>query len=166
MFDDLLALLGLKKDTKDYYIRIKKINRTNFILFKAIFAITVNKQHKLKDTIMTNNEVTSQKENKAYEVISFTDMVAFNYTLPDNEEPQTIEHELTFIWEDTIEKFIEEHGIDKPYKVHTFKREREQKFFIERIEGQTEELIDEVEEEIANKMKFGFEFSGQLHNDD
>jgi len=115
---------------------------------------------------MTNNEVTSQKENKAYEVICYTDMVAFNYTLPDDEEPQTIEHELTFIWEDTNEKFIEEHGTDKPYKVHTFKREREQKFFIEQIEGRTEDLIDEVQEEIANKMKFGFEFSGQLHNDD
>ena len=115
---------------------------------------------------MTNNEVTSQKENKGYEVISYTDMVAFNYILPGNEEPQTIEHELTFIWEDTIEMFIEEYGTDKSYKVHTFKREREQNFFIERIEGQTEDLIDEVEEEIANKMKFGFEFSGQLHNDD
>ena len=115
---------------------------------------------------MTNNEVTSQKENKAYEVISYTDMVAFNYTLPDDEVTQTIEHELTFIWEDTIEKFIEEHGTDKPYKVHTFKREREQKIFLEQIEGRTEDLIDEVEDEIANKMKFGFEFSGQLHNDD
>ena len=84
---------------------------------------------------MTNNEVTSQKENKVYEVITYTDMVAFNYTLPNDEEIQTIEHELTFIWEDTIEKFIEEHGTDKPYKVHTFKREREQRFFIEQIEG-------------------------------
>lgn len=115
---------------------------------------------------MTNNEVTSQKEDKAYETISFTDTVVFNYTLPGDEEPQTIEHELTFIWEDTIDKFIEEHGTDKPYKVHTFKREREQKFFIEQIEGRTDDLIDEVEEEIANKMKFGFDFSGQLHNDD
>ena len=79
---------------------------------------------------MTNNEVTSQKENTEYEVITYTDTVAFNYTLPDQEEPQTIEHELTFIWEDTLEKFIEEHGTDRPYKVHTFKREREQNFFI------------------------------------
>jgi len=115
---------------------------------------------------MSNNEVTSQKEDKAYEVICYTDTVAFNYTLPDNEEPQTIEHELTFIWEDTIEKFIEEHGPDKPYEIHTFKREREQNFFIEKIEGQTEDLIDQVQEEIANKMKFGFEFTGPLHNDD
>ena len=89
----------------------KKINQIKFILFKAIFDISVNKQHLLKDIIMTNNEVTSQNENTAYEVISFTDMVAFNYTLPGDEEPQTIEHELTFIWEDTIEKFIEEHGL-------------------------------------------------------
>ena len=115
---------------------------------------------------MTNNEVTSQKENTEYEVITYTDTVAFNYTLPDQEEPQTIEHELTFIWEDTLEQFIEEHGTDRPYKVHTFKREREQNFFIERIEGETEDLIEEVQEEIANKMKFGFEFTGQLHNDD
>lgn len=147
-------------------IGTKKINQINFILFKAIFDITLNKKHILKDIIMTNNEVTSQKETKAYEVITYTDDVAFNYTLPDDEEPQTIEHEVTFIWEDTIEKFIEEHGADKPYKVHTFKREREQKFFIEQIEGRADDLIDEVQEEIANKMKFGFEFSGQLHNDD
>jgi len=115
---------------------------------------------------MTQNEVISQKENKAYEVISYTDMVVFNYTLPDHKEPQSIEQELTFIWEDTIEKFIEEYGNDKPYKVHTFKQEREQNFFIEQLEGRTEDLIDEIEEEIANKMKFGFDFSGQLHNDD
>ena len=115
---------------------------------------------------MTSNEVISQKENTEYEVITYTDNVAFNYTLPDKEEPQTIEHELTFIWEDTLEKFIEEHGTDKPYKVHHFKGERQRNFFIERIEGETEDLIEEVQEEIANKMKFGFEFTGQLHNDD
>jgi hypothetical protein len=126
----------------------------------------MNKKDILKDMIMTNNEVTSQKESNVYEVITFTDDVAFNYTLPDTEETQAIEHEVTFIWEDTLEKFIEEHGADKPYKVHTFKREREQNIFIEQIEGRTEDLIDEVQEEIANKMKFGFEFSGQLHNDD
>ena len=115
---------------------------------------------------MPNNEVTSQKEDNAYEVITFTDDVAFNYTLPGEEEPRTTEHELTFIWEDTIEKFIEEHGTDKPYEIHTFKREREQNFFIEKVEGETEDLRDQIEEEIANKMKFGFEFTGQLHNDD
>ena len=115
---------------------------------------------------MSNNEPTAQKEDKAFEVITYTDDVAFNYTLPDEEEPRTIEHELRFVWEDTIEKFIKEHGADKPYKIQTFSREREQKFFIDRIESEAEDVIDEVQEEIANKMKFGFEFSGQLHNDD
>jgi hexokinase len=77
-----------------------------------------------------------------------------------------MEEELTIVWEDTIEKFIEKHGADKEYKIHTFKREREQNNLIAQIEEQTEELIDDVQEKIANKMKFGFDFSGQLHNDD
>ena len=101
-----------------------------------------------------------------FEVITYTEEVSFNYTLPNEDEARSIEHEITVIWEDTLEKFIEEHGADKPYKLNPFKREREQKFFIDQIEGETENLIDEVQEEIANKMKFGFDFSGQLHNDD
>jgi hypothetical protein len=56
---------------------------------------------------MTKHEITSQKENKVYEVISYTNMVVFNYTQFDHKEPQSIEQELTYIWEDTIEKFIE-----------------------------------------------------------
>jgi len=106
---------------------------------------------------MTENE---------FEVITYTEEVSFNYTLPNEDEARSIEHEITVIWEDTIEKFVEEYGADKPYKLNLFKREREQKFFIDQIEGETENLIDEVQEEIANKMKFGFDFSGQLHNDD
>jgi hypothetical protein len=101
-----------------------------------------------------------------YKVITYTDIVAFNYTLPNEEEPRTIEHELSIVWEDTIEKFIEEHGVDKDYKVHTFPREREYNNLINQIDELAEDLIDEVQEEIANKMKFGFDFSGQLHNDD
>ncbi|QSZ41762.1 hypothetical protein GJV85_06450 [Sulfurimonas aquatica] len=115
---------------------------------------------------MTNNETAPQTEEKGYEVISFEQVVGFNYTLPDEDEPRTIEREITFVWEESIEKFKEEHGSDKPYKVNSFKREREQKAFIERLEDLTDDAIEEVQEEIANKMKFGFEFSGQLHNDD
>ncbi|CAA6807056.1 MAG: Unknown protein [uncultured Sulfurovum sp.] len=115
---------------------------------------------------MPNNEETSPKENKVYEVITYTDEVAFKYTLPSEDEPRTIERELTIVWEDTLEKFIEEHGADREYKVHTFPREREQNNLINQIDDLTEDLIDEVQEEIANKMKFGFDFSGQLHNDD
>jgi len=101
-----------------------------------------------------------------YQVITYTDTVNFKYKLPDEDEEKTLEHELRFVWEDTLEKFFEEHGQDKEYKIHTFKREREQNNLIEQIESEAEDLIDEVQEEIANKMKFGFEFSGQLHNDD
>ena len=115
---------------------------------------------------MSDNESTATTESKAFEVITYVDVVGFNYTLPDDEETHTIEHELTFVWEDTLEKFIEEHGADKPYRIQAFRREREEKFFIDQIERLTDDLIDEVQEEIANKMKFGFDFSGQLHNDD
>ena len=104
--------------------------------------------------------------NNEFEVITYIEEVSFSYTLPGEEEARTIEHKITVIWEESLEKFVEEHGPDKPYKLNTFKREREQKFFINQIESETEDLIDEVQEEIANKMKFGFDFSGQLHNDD
>ncbi|PHS31970.1 MAG: hypothetical protein COA92_07270 [Sulfurovum sp.] len=113
---------------------------------------------------MPNNE--TDKEKSKYKVITYTDVVAFNYTLPNEDEPKTIEHELTIVWEDTIEKFVEEHGADKPYKIHTFNREREQNNLINQIEDEADDLIEEVQEQIANKMKFGFDFSGQLHNDD
>ena len=109
---------------------------------------------------------TPEQESNEYDVITYVDVVAFKYTLPNEDEPRTLEHELTSVWEDTLETFIDAHGTDKPYKVHPFKREREQKFFIDQVEGEADDLIDEVQEEIANKMKFGFDFSGQLHNDD
>lgn len=115
---------------------------------------------------MTNNEESFQIEQNAYEVISYEEVVVFNYTLPDEEEPEAIDRELTFIWEDSIEKFIEEHGAQRPYKIHGFKRENAKKIFLEQIEGRTDDAIEEVQEEIANKMKFGFEFTGPLHNDD
>jgi len=115
---------------------------------------------------MSNSEVSPQNEQKMYEVISYEEVVEFKYTLPEEEEPKFLERELTFIWEDTVEKFIEEHGSEKPYKVHSFKREREYNFFLDQQEGLTDDLIEEVQEEIANKMKYGFEFTGQLHNDD
>lgn len=115
---------------------------------------------------MTNTEEISQKEQNAFEVITYEEDVEFKYTLPDEEEPQTINRELTFIWEDSIEKFIEEHGADRPYKLYGFKRERARDIFLEQVEGRTDDAIEEVQEEIANKTKFGFEFTGPLHNDD
>lgn len=115
---------------------------------------------------MSNNEEASQKAQKMYTVLSYEDVVAFNYTLPGEAESRSIERELTFIWEDSLEKFIDEHGTDKPHQIHSFHQERAKEMFLNQIEDRTDELIEEVEEEIANKMKFGFEFTGQLHNDD
>ena len=112
---------------------------------------------------MTN---TNEVEKNAYEVITYEDNVVFKYTSPENGEEASLEHDLTFVWEDTIEKFIEEHGADKPYKISGFRQERARDIFLEQVEGRTDDLIEEVQEEIANKMKFGFEFTGQLHNDD
>lgn len=115
---------------------------------------------------MSTNEASYINEERKFKVITYEEEVVFSYTLPDEDEPRTIEHEITVIWEDTIEKFKEEHGDDKAYEIHSFKFEKQQQFFIEQVENRTEELIEEVEEEIANKMKYGFDFSGQLHNDD
>ncbi|MDQ7084342.1 MAG: hypothetical protein Q9M36_05195 [Sulfurovum sp.] len=115
---------------------------------------------------MPNTEATAPRETLAFEVITYTDTVAFNYTLPNDDEARVIEHELTIVWEDTLEKFIEALGAEKAYKIHSFKREREQKSLIDQIDDETEDLIDNVQEEIANKMKFGFDFTGPLHNDD
>lgn len=114
---------------------------------------------------MTNTEETSRKEQKAYEVITYEEEVEFKYTLPGEEEERSIESELTLIWEDTLEKFIEEHG-DKPYKVNSFRFENHYNFFLHQVESRMDDAIEEAQEEIAAKMKFGFEFSGQLHNDD
>ncbi len=101
-----------------------------------------------------------------FQTITYEEEVQFKYTLPDEDEERFIEHDLTLVWEDSVEEFIEEHGKEKTYKVNEFKRESAQKFFLHQLEERTDGLIEEVQEEIANKMKFGFEFSGQLHNDD
>ena len=115
---------------------------------------------------MTDNAVASQNEEKMYEVITYDEEVEFKYTLPDEDEQRSIECELTFIWEDSLENFIEEHGDKLPYKINSFKYENQYKFFIHQVESRADDAIEEVQEEIANKMKFGFEFTGQLHNDD
>ena len=115
---------------------------------------------------MTQNEVAFQDDKKPFKVISYEEEVEFKYTLPDEEEPRVITHDLTLIWEESIEKFIEEFGKERAYKVHAFSQEKQRLFFLHQIENRTDDIIEEVEEEIANKMKFGFEFTGPLHNDD
>lgn len=108
----------------------------------------------------------SNNEAKTFEVITYDEEVELKYTLPGEEEVRSLECELTLIWEDSLEKFIEEHGDKLPYKVNSFKYENQYNFFIHQVESRMDEAIEEAQEEIAAKMKFGFEFSGQLHNDD
>lgn len=115
---------------------------------------------------MSNNEVGLHAEDKVFEVITYDEEVEFKYTLPDEDEERVIEAEMTFVWEDSIDKLKEELGADKEYKVHTFKLKSHYDFFINQVESRADDTIEEAEEEIANKMKFGFEFTGQLHNDD
>ena len=108
---------------------------------------------------MENDEVQ-------FEVITYKDTVVFDYTVPGEETKGQIEKELLIVWDDTIEDFFEKFGKEKPYKLETFKREKERNNLLENIETMNEDMIDDVQEEIANKTKFGFEFSGPLHNDD
>jgi hypothetical protein len=115
---------------------------------------------------MSNNEVGLDTEEKTFEVITYDEEVEFKYTLPGEDEERSIECELTLVWEDSLEKFIEEHGDKIPYKINSFKYENQYRFFLHQAESRMDEAIEGVQEEIAAKMKFGFEFSGQLHNDD
>lgn len=108
----------------------------------------------------------SNIDAKPFKVISYEEEVDFKYTLPGEDEERVITHDLTLVWEETLEDFIKEHGKDRPYTLQSFSQENHQKFCLHQIETRTDELIEEVQEEIANKMKFGFEFTGQLHNDD
>ena len=118
------------------------------------------------EIIMSNNEVMPQDEQKTFEVITYDEEVEFKYTLPGEDEERTIGCELTLVWEDSLEKFIEEHGDKIPYKINSFKYENQYKFFIHQVESRMDDAIEEAQEEIANKTKFGFEFTGPLHNDD
>ncbi|MFC2074405.1 hypothetical protein ACFLR3_04045 [Campylobacterota bacterium] len=115
---------------------------------------------------MSNNEVGLHTQEKTFEVITYDKEVEFNYTLPGEDEQRSIECELTLVWEDSLEKLIEEHGDEIPYKINSFKYENQYKFFLHQVESRMDDAIEEVQEEIAAKMKFGFEFTGQLHNDD
>ena len=115
---------------------------------------------------MSNNVVSPQNEKKEFEVITYEEEVEFKYTLPGEDEERIIQSEITLVWEDSLEKFIEAHGDKIPYTVNSFKYENQYNFFLHQAEERTDGQIEEVQEEIANKMKFGFDFSGQLHNDD
>lgn len=100
-----------------------------------------------------------------YEVITYEDVIVFNYSLPGDEKKEQITREVTLVWEDSLEKFIEAYSSDKPYKINTFEKEKEKNKFINKIEDESEKIIDEVDAEIARKMKFGFDYTSPTYED-
>ena len=103
--------------------------------------------------------------SETYEVISYQDIIVFNYTLPGKDTEDQIDREVIFVWEDTLEKFLEKFKSKKPYKIDSFKREQDMNRFITNIENDTEKIIDEVEDEISQKMKFGNFFRSPISED-
>ena len=103
--------------------------------------------------------------SEKYEVITYKDIVAFNYTLPGEDKQGQISREVTLVWEDTLEKFFEVSKGEKPYKVNSFEKVQAKEWFITSIENETDKIIEEVEEEIAQKMKFGFEYTSPTYED-
>lgn len=103
--------------------------------------------------------------SEKYEVITYEDIAVFNYSLPETDEKEQIEREMTLVWEDTLEKFIEAYNPEKPYKIHSFDKEKEKNKFIMNIENENDKIIDEVDEEIGRKMKFAFDYTSPTYED-
>ena len=103
--------------------------------------------------------------SEKYEVITYEDIAVFNYSLPETEEQEQIEREITLVWEDTLEKFFETYTSDKPYKIHSFITQRQKEKFVDAIEAENENIIDEVDEEIGRKMKFSFDYTSPTYED-
>ncbi|HQS65885.1 MAG TPA: hypothetical protein PLM93_01705 [Sulfuricurvum sp.] len=101
----------------------------------------------------------------AYEVITYEDVAVFNYVLPEKKEKEQVEREMTLVWEDSLEKFFEAYGSEKPYKITTFDMERQKNKFIADIEDKNDAIIDEVDEEISRKMKFSFDYTSPTYED-
>lgn len=103
--------------------------------------------------------------SEKYEVITYEDIAVFNYTLPETDEKEQVEREMTLVWEDSLEKFFEAYNPQKPYKINTFDTEKQKNKFITNIDDENEKIIDEVDEEIGRKMKFGFDYTSPTYED-
>lgn len=103
--------------------------------------------------------------SNTYEVITYEDVAVFNYSLPENEEKEQVEREITLVWEDTLEKFFEAYNSEKSYKIHSFETEKKKNKFISDIDNENERIIDEVDEEIGRKMKFAFDYTSPTYED-
>ena len=103
--------------------------------------------------------------SEKYEVITYEDIAVFNYSVPGVEEKEQIEREITLVWEDTLEKFFEAYNPDRPYKINSFDTEKQKNRFISAIDDDNDKIIDEVDEEISRKMKFGFDYTSPTYED-
>lgn len=100
-----------------------------------------------------------------YEVITYKDIVSINYILPGNETKEKIEREIILIWEGTLEKFLEAFTPPKPYTVETFESEKEKERFLAFIEKESDEVMDEVQAEIARKMEYPLDYTSPTYKD-
>ncbi|QOP43567.1 hypothetical protein FJR45_06210 [Sulfurimonas sediminis] len=103
--------------------------------------------------------------NEKYEVITYEENIVFNFTLPEDGKENQLSKEVTLVWDDVLEKFLETFTQEKSYTIHLFKHEKEKNRFIENIENVTEEIIDQIDEEISQKMKFGFDYTSPTYED-
>lgn len=103
--------------------------------------------------------------SKEYDVITYKDVIAFNFKLPGGDQEDQLEREVVLVWEGTFEEFLEETKKEKPYKISSFKNARAKERFITSIEEETEKIIDKVSEEISQKTKFGFEYTSPTYED-
>ncbi|WP_151900331.1 hypothetical protein [Sulfurimonas hydrogeniphila] len=103
--------------------------------------------------------------NKKYEVITYEENIVFNFTLPEDGKENQLSKEVILVWDDVLEKFLETFTQEKSYTIHSFKNAREKNRFIENIEKVTEEIIDQIDEDISQKMKFGFDYTSPTYED-
>jgi hypothetical protein len=129
-----------------------------------LFITLLNSLNIIRLTIKKENTMECHVSEK-YEVITYEDIAVFNYSLPETEEQEQIEREITLVWEDTLENFFETYTSDKPYKIHSFITQRQKEKFVDAIEAENENIIDEVDEEIGRKMKFSFDYTSPTYED-
>jgi hypothetical protein len=98
-----------------------------------------------------------------FQVITYKDTVQFKYKV--DEQEHFLEREITLVWEDTLESFQESFQNEKSYEIHTFKTKSHQNRFMQDIEDETDELIEQVNTEISQKSKFGFEYTSPTYED-
>ncbi len=98
-----------------------------------------------------------------YDVITYEHTMVFNFSVSGEDEQLT--RDVTLVWEDTLEKFFENHGSEKPYTINSFENEEEKTRFITDIEDATDQIIDDVDEEISQKMKFSHVYTSPTYED-